>query len=77
MATVTRPIALVWLHYLRYRHTLYMLYVNITARVCKGLEAIWAYSVCSISAVSVASSRRLDKHLVIVLFIRYENSFGS
>ena len=73
MAT-TKHIALVGLHYLPYRHTLY---VNITPHVCKGLEAIWAYTVCSISAVSVASGRGLDKHLVIVLFIRYENSFGS
>ena len=77
MATVTRPIALVGLHYLRYRHTLYMLYVNITPHVCKGLEAICAYSVCSISAVRVASGRRLDKHLVIFFFIRYKNIFGS
>ena len=72
MATVTRSIALVGLHYLRYRHTLYMLFVNITPHVCKGLEAIRAYI-----AVRVASGRRLDKHLFIVFFIRYENSFGS
>ena len=38
MATVARPIA----HYLPYCHTLYMLYVNITPHVCKGLEAMWA-----------------------------------
>ena len=50
MATVTRPIALVGLHYLRNRHTLYMLYVNITPHVCKGLEAIWAYIVCALLA---------------------------
>ena len=50
MATVTRPIALVGLHYLRYRHTLYMLYVNITPHVCKGLEAIWAYTACTLLA---------------------------
>ena len=48
MATVTRPIALVGLHYLRYRHTL--LYVNITPHVCKGLEAIWAYIACALLA---------------------------
>ena len=50
MATVTRPIALVGLHYLRYRHTLCMLYVNITPHVCKGLEAIWAYIACALLA---------------------------
>ena len=50
MATVTRPIALVGLHYLRYRHTLYMLYVNITPHVCKGLKAIWAYIACALLA---------------------------
>ena len=52
MATVTRPIALVGLHYLRFHHTLYMLYVNITPHVCKGLEAtcIWAYIACALLA---------------------------
>ena len=50
MVTVTRPIALVGLHYLPYRHTLYMLYVNITPHVCKGLEAIWAYIACALLA---------------------------
>ena len=70
MATVTRLIALVGLHYLPYRHTLYMLYVNITPHVCKGLEAIWAYIACALLA-RLASGQLLDKHLVIVLFIRY------
>ena len=46
MAT-TRPTALVGLHYLPYRHTLY---VNITPHVCKGLEAIWAYTACALLA---------------------------
>ena len=46
MAT-TRPIALVGLHYLPYRHTLY---VNITPLDCKGLEAIWAYTACALLA---------------------------
>ena len=50
MATVTRPIALVGLHYLPYCHTLYMLYVNITPHVCKGLKAIWAYIACALLA---------------------------
>ena len=53
MATVTRPIALVGLGYITcplYRHTLYMLYVNITPHVCKGLEAIWAYIACALLA---------------------------
>ena len=31
-------------HYLPYRHTCIM---NITPHVCKGLEAIWAYTVCA------------------------------
>ena len=48
MATVTRPIVLVGLHYLPYRHRLYMLYVNIAPHVCKGLEAIWAYIACAL-----------------------------
>ena len=28
----------------------YMLYVNITPHVCKGLEAIWAYIACALLA---------------------------
>ena len=38
-------IALVGLHYLPYRHTLY---VNKTPHFSKGLEAIWVYIACAL-----------------------------
>ena len=41
------PIALIGLHYLPYRHKLY---INITPHVCKGLEAVWAYIECALLA---------------------------
>ena len=75
MTTVTRPIALVGLPYLPYRHTLYMLYVNITPHVCKGLEAIWAYIACALLAQLAAGV--LINTWSLSYFIRYENSFRS
>ena len=72
MAT-TRPIALVGSHYLPHRHTLY---VNISPHVCKGLEAIWAYIACALLGWLAYLAAVIKKHLIIVLFIRYEKSFG-
>ena len=46
---VATTVALIGLHQLPYRHTFYM---NITPRVCKGSEAIWAYIACALLALA-------------------------
>ena len=34
----------------------YLINVNITSHVRKGLESVWAYRVCSVSVVSVSAN---------------------